>query len=217
MFTGLVQAVGIILKITKQTGADGASFVSRIGVFIKHEKFDFKNIKIGDSVAINGCCLTVISIDFDHFTLYFDVSRETFNKTTFAIFSEGMEVNLELAIKSGEYLGGHIVSGHIDQVGKLVELAKHDNEWTMAFQVSPWHKELLVEKGSITVEGISLTINRVKFSRFWVAIIPHTWQNTTLKNLDTTYKNIVNIEFDQIGKYVQKYMKNYQEQQNKKS
>jgi riboflavin synthase len=193
MFTGIVEARGDIAGIDPR-----GSFVR---MTIRSE-LDLSDVKEGDSVCVSGACLTVTSLDFQRLMITADISPETLRVTTLGMLKIGSGVNLEKALRFDSRLGGHLVSGHVDCVGKIAEKRSSGPGYLMGFDVES--SRYIVEKGSIAVDGVSLTVNRVEDKRFWVVIIPHTASLTGL-----TGKNIndrVNIEFDLIGKYVEKFV-----------
>ena len=191
MFTGIVQAIG---KLRQEK--------SLLEIEILDNFFDFA---IGDSIAVDGICLTVKEIFQRKFTV--DVSEETLKKTTLGLKSENQFVNLEPALRISDRLGGHIVSGHIDGLGEIINIEKLEKSWLLSIK---WQNEdfsrYIVDKGSICVNGISLTVAEHKNNGeiFTIAIIPHTWHNTNLKNL--TIGDNVNLEADALIKYVEKLL-----------
>ena len=191
MFTGIVQAIG---KLRQEKNL--------LEIEILDNFFDFA---IGDSIAVDGICLTVKEIFQRKFTV--DVSEETLKKTTLGLKSENQFVNLEPALRISDRLGGHIVSGHIDGLGEIINIEKLEKSWLLSIK---WQNEdfsrYIVDKGSICVNGISLTVAEHKNNGeiFTIAIIPHTWHNTNLKNL--TIGDNVNLEADALIKYVEKLL-----------
>ena len=191
MFTGIVQAIG---KLRQEK--------SLLEIEILDNFFDFA---IGDSIAVDGICLTVKEIFQRKFTV--DVSEETLKKTTLGLKSKNQFVNLEPALRISDRLGGHIVSGHIDGLGEIINIEKLEKSWLLSIK---WQNEdfsrYIVDKGSICVNGISLTVAEHKNNGeiFTIAIIPHTWHNTNLKNL--TIGDNVNLEADALIKYVEKLL-----------
>lgn len=191
MFTGIVEEIGIIKGINK--GAESASIT--IGA-----KNILEDVKLGDSIATNGVCLTVTHFTKDSFTV--DVMPETMRRSSLSNISIGSRVNLERALKLSDRLGGHIVSGHIDGTGVIKEFKKEDNAVWISIEA---HEEILkyiINKGSIAIDGVSLTVAYVDKKIFKVSIIPHTGEETTLLSKKTGDK--VNLECDVIGKYVEK-------------
>ena len=193
MFTGIIEEIGEIKSFTH--GLNGAT----IGVKCKEV---LSGTKLGDSIAINGCCQTVVELGEDFFTAR--VSDETLNITNFSSIKSGDKVNLERALTLNSRLGGHIVSGHVDCVGKLVKKEQLTDFYNLDFEIPPNQEKYVVYKGSITVNGISLTVANIDENIFRVAVIPHTYLNTNLQNLKIG--DYVNIETDILGKYVEKLL-----------
>ena len=194
MFTGIIEEKGTIITVKK--GAHSA--VLKISA-----KEVLGDARIGDSIAVNGVCLTVTHITDSSFEA--DVMHETLNRTSLSALSGGSKVNLERAMAAGGRFGGHIVSGHIDGTGTIKSITRDDN--AIWYKISA-KKEILryiVEKGSIAIDGISLTVAKVSDTDFSVSVIPHTSSVTTLG--DRKVGDIVNLENDIIGKYVEKLMK----------
>jgi riboflavin synthase len=198
MFTGLVQTIGII----EQRDRDR---------LVIHCPDLVAQIAIGDSVAVNGVCLTATYISDTNFVA--DVSPETLGRTNFGD-RKLKYVNLETALAVGDKGGGHFVSGHIDGMGKLSDRALIGNSWELGFEAIPEVARYIVFKGSIAINGISLTISYCNDSgtNFRVAVIPHTYDNTTLKDLDIG--NSVHLEGDLLGKYVEKFLRSGNPAQN---
>ncbi|MGI9553943.1 MAG: riboflavin synthase [Thermodesulfobacteriota bacterium] len=195
MFTGIVEDIGRIDNIIE--GAEENSYV------IEVNKIDINELSIGESIAVNGACLTVISLDGRQFRVA--ASHETLNKTNLSKLQINSNVNLERALLVSDRLGGHIVTGHIDgtaEVQKVVPVGESIEFW---FKVSDEMKKYFVAKGSVAVDGISLTINEVKDNNFSVNIIPHTQVETIIGGLGAG--DLVNIECDILGKYVEKLLK----------
>jgi riboflavin synthase len=161
-------------------------------------------LKIDQSVAHNGVCLTVVDCDTTHYTV--TAIQETLNKTNLGILQVGDLINIERAMQLGDRLDGHIVQGHVDQTGQCIAAETLDGSWTYTFEYDSKPENITIEKGSITVNGVSLTVVNSKDNQFSVAIIPYTYENTNFKKLQVG--KIVNLEFDLIGKYISKlYMK----------
>jgi riboflavin synthase len=192
MFTGIVEGLGTIKSLVPQGGG------LRMGV---QAEFPIEQLKIGDSVAVSGACLTVVV--FKNKILEVDVAPETLSKTTLGQAKVGDKVNLEQALRFGDRLGGHLVSGHIDGVGTVKSKHPVANATIFGFEVSEALSRYIVEKGSIAIDGISLTVNGCDRTSFDVSIIPHTakWTTIGLKNVGDQ----VNIETDMIGKYVERF------------
>jgi riboflavin synthase len=192
MFTGIVQAVGRVSS--SEEHGDG------LRVRVEAGSLDLRVLRTGDSVAVDGCCLTVISATAT--TLDFDVSAETQRCTTG--FATGASVNLELALRVGDALGGHLVSGHVDGVGIVAAFARVADDaygsWRLDVEAPEALSPLIAAKGSIAVAGVSLTVNEVRGRRFAVNLIPHTLAATTLGTLAVGAR--VNLEADLIARYV---------------
>ena len=190
MFTGIIEDLGIITSLIKEQDNLHLTIKSAI----THE------LKIDQSVAHNGVCLTVVSISGPEYTV--TAIKETINKTNIGELEVGDIVNLERAMKLGDRLDGHIVQGHVDQVGSC-ELVQQDNgSWLYTFSYNPELGNVTIEKGSATVNGVSLTVVNSKKNSFSVAIIPYTYEHTNFKHLKKGSK--INLEFDVLGKYIQK-------------
>lgn len=187
MFTGIIEEIGEISSITKST------------ITIK-SKTVLEDAKLGDSIAVNGVCLTIVNLKKDEFTA--NVSEETFKITNFSELKSGDFVNLERALSLSSRLGGHIVTGHIDTVGEIVSIINKNEFYDLSVKFDKNFENYVVKKGSITINGISLTIAEINNNTVSVAIIPHTFNNTILKTLKS--KDSVNIEFDILAKYVEK-------------
>lgn len=193
MFTGLVADRGTITAI-RQTGENWKLTV--------RTAFDMVSVEMGESIAVDGACLTVTEMGEDVFSV--EASPETLRRTTLGDRKVGDKVHLERALRVGDRLGGHMVLGHVDGVGKLVAMRREKNAWLLDFDAPDNVARYLIEKGSVTIDGVSLTVNSVDGSRFGVAIIPHTSEHTNLT--DYTVGRRVNLESDVIGKYVEKFV-----------
>lgn len=193
MFTGLIEEIGIIAA--KSSRGNGLRFGIRASLILK-------GLAIGDSVAINGVCQTVTDIRGSEFS--FDTVEETLAKTTLGSFSVNRRVNLERALRADSRLGGHFVLGHVDTAGTVASIAPLAGSYELSVSFPAEFSPLLVPVGSIAVDGVSLTVARTAENVFTVAIIPHTWESTTLALLHPGAK--VNLEFDILGKYVQKML-----------
>lgn len=193
MFTGIIEELGIIQEIKK--GSKSSKLL------IKANKV-LENTKIGDSICTNGVCLTVASLKTNSFEA--DVMAETLRRSNLGDLKVGSKVNLERALSLQSRLGGHIVSGHIDGTGEIISLIKEDNAIWVTIKTTNNILRYIVLKGSITIDGISLTVAYVDDKSFKVSIIPHTAQETTL--LNKTNGDTVNLECDVISKYVEKLM-----------
>ncbi len=193
MFTGLVEEVGTVESVKK--GPKSAT------ITVKAKKI-LEDIKLGDSVATNGVCLTVTS--FTSNNLEVDVMAETMRRSNLDSLSSGSKVNLERALKLGDRLGGHIVSGHIDGTGTIKDFQQEDNAVWVSITAPPDILKYIINKGSVAVDGISLTVAYVDNECFKVSIIPFTGDETTL--LEKNMGDKVNLEVDMIGKYVEKLL-----------
>lgn len=193
MFTGLIEDVGV-LRSLHRTGHGGVLTIATA--------LPLAEVRHGDSIAVDGACLTVTGIEERNFSA--DVSPETLDCTTLGSLRPGARVNLERALRLGDRLGGHLVSGHVDTVATIVERRQDSNAVRFALQLPSEHARLLVAKGSVTLDGISLTVNQVTGDTFTVAIIPHTRLRTTLS--ERRLGDRVNIETDLLAKYVQRLL-----------
>lgn len=193
MFTGIIEETGKIKSFGKMS--NGATIEICCNKVLKETQ-------IGDSISINGVCETVTKISSNSFTA--KISDETLNVTTFKSFKQGDIVNLERALTLNSRLGGHIVSGHVDCEGKLLNIEKLSEFYNMEFEIPKEQSKYVVYKGSITINGISLTVADINDNKFKIAIIPHTFENTNLKYLQTG--DNVNIETDILSKYVEKML-----------
>jgi riboflavin synthase len=193
MFTGLVEEIGLIESIVKSTKS--------AKITIKARKV-LEDVKLGDSISTNGVCLTVTTFDNSKFSV--DVMAETMRRSNLQNLLPGSEVNLERALRVGDRLGGHLVSGHIDGTGIIKKLEQEDNAVWVIISTSPEILKYIVQKGSIAIDGVSLTVAYVDETVFKVSIIPHTKDLTTL--LRKKIGDQVNLECDMIGKYIEKLL-----------
>ena len=193
MFSGIVAAVGRIEHIAPL--ADG------IRITVDTNGLDLSDIIVGDSVAHSGVCLTVVAMDGAR--LRYDVSRETLNCTV-GLDAVGNEVNLEKALRLADRLGGHLVTGHVDGVGEVVKFAPVGESHELVIRAPATIAGYIAKKGSITINGVSLTVNRVEGRDFWINLIPHTVAMTNLKHLQADSK--VNLEIDLIARYVERML-----------
>lgn len=191
MFTGIVEEVGTLKNITRAQ--------SGITLTINADNI-LQNTKIGDSIAVNGVCLTVVKIDNGAF--FVDVSFETLNKSNIGKLHINEHVNLERALRFSDRLSGHIVLGHVDTTSKIITIKKSGEFYLLRIRCNEFIYKHCVDKGSVSIDGISLTISNLQRSFLEVAIIPHTFENTSLKY--KSVQNEVNIELDIIGKYIEK-------------
>ncbi|MBU0500917.1 MAG: riboflavin synthase [Gammaproteobacteria bacterium] len=194
MFTGIIQAVGQIAGIEKRSGD--------ARLHIKTGKLDLADVKLGDSIAVNGVCLTAVELPGDGF--YADVSRESLSLTTLGDIRPQSRVNLEKAISLSTRLGGHLVSGHVDGVGEVV--SRHDDARSVRFTIEApvALARYIAHKGSITVDGTSLTVNGVEGNRFHLNIVPHTLQETIMDGYSPGSR--VNLEVDLIARYLERLL-----------
>lgn len=201
MFTGIVEAVGTLAAIMPK-GED-------ISVTVNVGKLDMADVKLGDSIATNGVCLTVV--DFSESSYTADLSLETLKKTGFADYQVGDKVNLEKAMLPTTRFGGHIVSGHVDGVGEIVErnmVGRAIEFWvSMPEEITRY----VAEKGSITVDGISLTVNDLRKNAFKLTIVPHTGEETTIADFHVGRK--VNLEVDVLARYMERLLNTQRDQQ----
>ncbi len=193
MFTGLIEEIGKVAAIDREGGGARLRIAS---------KFPMEEIALGDSVAVNGACLTVVEKGGG--LLQFDVSLESMERTAFKKLRPGSPVNLERALRVGDRLGGHIVSGHVDCIAVVCERRVVSGNYIFFFHLPARYARYLVEKGSVTIDGVSLTVNTVGVDRFSVNIIPHTASCTTLRDLKPGDE--VNIETDLLAKYVERLL-----------
>jgi riboflavin synthase len=194
MFTGIIIATGRLVSIMARDGD--------LDLGIDAAALDAKRIAVGDSVSVQGVCLTVTRLDGSVF--HADVSRETMAKTTLGALEQGARVNLEPSLRAGDPLGGHLVSGHVDAVGTLAAVSQDGRSWRLQFELPAPLMRYVATKGSICVDGVSLTVNEVHGQRFDVNIIPHTREVTTLGELGAGAS--VNIEIDVIARYLDRLM-----------
>lgn len=204
IFTGIIEELGVVKSIAIN-GASGC-------ITIKAKKV-LEGTQLGDSIAVNGTCLTVTSINSDGFSA--DIMAETVKRTSLSQVGKGDLVNLERAMILNGRFGGHIVSGHIDGTGTITKYTKEENAIWVTIKAPDEILDLIVEKGSICIDGISLTVATVSDQDFQVSIIPHTAKETTL--IHKKVGSLVNLENDIVGKYIKKLMENNQEEQAKKA
>lgn len=195
MFSGIIQSLGIIKTIR---GHDVQTFMIEIE--------GAQHCRIGDSVSVNGVCLTVTEI-FDA-SVSFDVVPETLRKTNLAKAKVGDQVNIELALKYGDFVGGHMVQGHVDEVGKICSLEDEGEAWLLEIQASPQFIPYLIPKGFVTLDGMSITVIDVRPSSFTVTLIPHTIAHTRAQYYQVGSE--INLEADATGKYIFNYLKGLQ-------
>ena len=193
MFTGIVEAVGEIKQIRSLEGGISLSIMPRM--------LDLKDVKTGDSIAVNGVCLTVTAVANDMFSV--DVSRETLDCTE-GLDKPGGQVNLERALLLSDRLGGDLVSGHVDASGEVIKLEPAGESYTLAIKAPDTLLKYIARKGSISVNGVSLTVNRIAGNDLEINLIPHTLAATTLKDLKMGAR--VNLEVDMLARYVERLM-----------
>ncbi len=194
MFTGIIEAVGHINGMEAK-GAD-------MRVTFATGKLDMSDVKLGDSIATNGVCLTVVDFGCDFYTA--DVSMETIKRSGFAQYQQGMQVNLEKAMMPTSRFGGHIVSGHVDGVGTIEQVSDASQTWELWIKAPDDLAKYIAEKGSITVDGVSLTVNDVDGAKFKLTLVPHTLQETIIKNYKVGDK--VNLEVDLVARYLERLL-----------
>lgn len=198
MFSGIVQEKGIVILATKAE-------ILKLAITIK----SCVDCSLGDSIAVNGVCLTIVKIDINQSILYFDVVSETLKKTNLKLLKVKDEVNIEKSIRLSDYIGGHMVQGHIDGVGEITNV-EHENGGVLLVKIKmPFSMiKFLVAKGFVTIDGMSITIISVHDKHISVTLIPHTLESTVAKSY--LQGSIVNIEVDPIGKHIHNYMKKMQ-------
>ncbi|MDF2437519.1 MAG: riboflavin synthase subunit alpha [Bacteroidota bacterium] len=193
MFSGIIESLGEVTLLKKDQ--------SNLHISL-HSAFT-QELKIDQSIAHNGVCLTVVEISNDVYTV--TAIDETLKKTNISLLKEGDKVNLERCMKLGDRLDGHIVQGHVDQTATCTSVLESDGSWTYTFEYDAWQNNITVEKGSVCVNGVSLTVVNSKDNSFSVCIIPYTHEHTNFKFIKKG--TIVNLEFDILGKYISKLMK----------
>ena len=194
MFTGIIEDLGILKKIEKDGGNINLYFESKLT----------QELKIDQSLSHNGVCLTVVSIENDIYKV--TAVKETLKKSNLGELKVDSIINLERAMKSNGRLDGHYVQGHVDQIGKCLNVKETDGSWYYEFEYDNTSNNVTIEKGSIAINGVSLTVVNSRLNGFSVAIIPYTYNNTNFKKIQKG--DIVNIEFDMIGKYISKLLSN---------
>jgi riboflavin synthase len=197
VFTGIVQDVGRV-QVLEPRGGD-------VHMVIEFDRLDLAGIRIGDSICVQGCCLTATELLGRAFAA--DVSRESLNLTTLGDLRPGTPVNLEPSLKAGDSLGGHLVSGHVDGVGSITAISGDARSQRLKVAVPPELARYIARKGSVAVDGVSLTINEVDGNVFGVNIIPHTQSVTTLGRLVVGTR--VNLEIDQVARYVERLLSTF--------
>lgn len=190
MFTGIIEGLGVVDNLKKEQ--------DNLHITIKSDITP--ELKIDQSIAHNGVCLTVVSKIKNNYTV--TAIKETLSKTNLKDLALGDNINLERAMKLGDRLDGHIVQGHVDQIGTCKFISEVNGSWVFTFSYDESHGNMTIEKGSITINGVSLTVVNSEKNQFSVAIIPYTYQHTNFKNLNKG--DSVNLEFDVLGKYIKK-------------
>lgn len=194
MFTGIIEAIGTIKAIN--INAQGARLV------IATNNLDMSDVKLGDSIATNGICLTVV--DYDQYSYSADVSNETLNRTGFAHYNVGMQVNLEKAMLASTRFGGHMVSGHVDGISEVLSITNNGNSIEYWLSMPNDLAHYIAEKGSVTVDGTSLTVNALSDGKFRLTIVPHTVKETVFAHYQVGTK--VNLEVDLIARYLERLL-----------
>ena len=190
MFTGIIESLGIVKKITKKTNS----------ILLNVESDISNDLKVNQSLSHNGVCLTIINvIKNSHEVILVD---ETIKKSIFKSISIGDIINLERSLLINSRLDGHIVQGHVDEMINCIEILENKDDWVFTFQFTKENKKLIVEKGSVTINGVSLTCYNVRENQFSVSIIPHTFKKTNFQLMNMGYN--YNIEYDILGKYINK-------------
>ena len=193
MFTGIIQTLGTVVDIDAERGDPR---------FYIQSNFDLNAVPMGASICHAGCCLTVVEKKGDVFAV--DVSAETLSKTTLGAWKKGTIINLEPSLKVGDELGGHIVSGHVDGVATLVSITPDGDSRRLVIEAPEHLAKFIAPKGSVALDGISLTVNEVDGNQFGINIIPHTWEVTTLG--DAQIGDALNIEIDLMARYAARLM-----------
>lgn len=196
MFTGIILDLGKIISIQRHN--------RDMSLKIKFSNLKVSEIRFGDSIAVNGVCLTVTDIDVDVESncVSFDVSNETLSKTSLSKLTVGRSVNIEPALKLSDRLGGHLVSGHVDVVVKILRIYRDARSYRFHFELPQALSHLIAAKGSITIDGVSLTVNQVTRESFEINIVPHTWVNTLFQYYRV--QDCVNLEVDMVARYLER-------------
>ena len=189
MFTGIIETLGKVSAV-KNSGKS-----SLIDILIENT-----NYSLGDSICVNGACLTIDNIENDKYS--FTISPETNHTTNLKYLSNNQEVNIETSLTINKLISGHLVQGHVDGIVKIIRIQEIDASWNIRFQIEPGLSKYIIKKGSVTLDGVSLTVNDVSNLEFSVMIIPHTYQNTIFKSY--VVGNEINIELDMLAKYIEK-------------
>lgn len=194
MFTGIIESVGRVRAIEPRGGD--------VRLYVATGDLDLSDVQLGDSIAVAGCCLTVVALQADGFAA--DVSNESLSLTTLGKLGNGDAVNLEKALRLADRLGGHLVSGHVDGVGRVVSVRPDGRSQRWTFEVPAELARYIAPKGSVTIDGTSLTVNEVEGARFGVNLIPHTVEHTTFAQRRAG--DAVNIEVDVVARYVERLL-----------
>ena len=194
MFTGIIEAIGRIRSLQPRGGD--------VRLYVQTGKLDLADVKLGDSIAVNGVCLTAVELPGDGF--WADVSQETIRRTALSGLREGSRVNLEKALTPSSRLGGHLVSGHVDGVGKVLSRQQDARSWHFRIEAPADLAKYIAHKGSITVDGVSLTVNAVEGAVFHLNIVPHTLQETIMDDYQSG--SLVNLEVDLIARYLERLL-----------
>ena len=193
MFTGIIEHLATISRLDISSAG---------GKLTVHAPTLADKLAVSASIAVNGCCLTVVHRDHDHFSA--DLSPETLAKTSFSFLKPGARVNLEQPLTAGKEFGGHFVLGHVDTIGRVAHLTKDGDSWNFGVQIPAELAAYIVSKGSITIDGISLTVARWHNQIAEIAVIPYTYQHTNIA--DRAPGDLVNLEADILGKYIERYL-----------
>lgn len=194
MFTGIIEAIGTVNSIIRN-GVD-----AKLNIAVN--QLNMNDVALGDSISVNGVCLTVIKFSHEHFVA--DVSKETINKTAFIDLHSGSKVNLEKALTPSTRLGGHLVSGHVDGIGTITKKTHSGNSIIYAIKAPKELAKYIAKKGSITVDGVSLTVNEVNGREFYLNIVPHTLKQTIMQSYLEDKK--VNLEVDLLARYLERLL-----------
>ena len=193
MFTGIIEHIGTVESLKSNTEG---------GCLKIHSPTVAEHLQVSNSIAVNGCCLTVVEMDADHFSA--DLSGETLRKTSIGEWKTGTRVNLEQPLTAGKEFGGHFVLGHVDTIGRVAHLAPEGGNWWYGIEVPESFARYIVPQGSITIDGISLTVARWNGCLAEIAVIPFTYEHTNVRDKKTG--DAVNLEGDVLGKYVERYL-----------
>ena len=198
MFSGIIESLAEIKSIIHQGGDE-----DDVRLLLQFEDFPLMEVALGDSVAVNGVCLTVV--EMSERSLSFDVSNETLNCTSLASLDEGSVVNIERALLVSDRLNGHLVSGHVDTTAEILAIYEDSRSWRFTFSNPPGFQQYISAKGSVAIDGVSLTVNEVDEQSFGVNIVPHTFEHTLFGQYQLG--DTVNIEVDMIARYLESLLK----------